>query len=97
MNVFRTLLGGLAGGAAGVAVRAILRGGKQDPRPSTGADDVEPVLGYDGMDRDTLLDWLDRAELDADTVGRIRRYETERENRAPILARLNEMDAPTAN
>lgn len=48
-------------------------------------DDEEPVLGYDGMDRDTLMDWLRAADLDTGTLRNVRLYEATHQNRAVVL------------
>jgi len=55
------------------------------------ADGEEPVLGYDGMDRDTLLDWLADAELDRDTLLRIRAYESANQARDPVLDAVDDL------
>jgi hypothetical protein len=54
------------------------------------ADDTEPVLGYDGMDQDTLLDWLSDAELDEDTLDRMHRYELANRGREPVLSAIED-------
>ena len=51
----------------------------------------EPVLGYDGMDRDTLVAWLDDADLDEATLLRIRRYEHATQNREPVLDKVDDL------
>jgi hypothetical protein len=51
----------------------------------------EPVLGYDGMDRDMLVDWLDDADLDEATLLRVRRYEVANENREPVLDQIDDL------
>jgi hypothetical protein len=51
----------------------------------------EPVLGYDGMDRDMLVDWLDDADLDEGTLLRVRRYEVGNENREPVLDKFDDL------
>jgi hypothetical protein len=53
--------------------------------------DEEPVLGYDGMDRDTLVAWLDDADLDETTLLRIRRYEESHDNREPVLDKVDDL------
>lgn len=45
----------------------------------------EPVLGYDGMDRDTLIDWLSDADLDREALLRVRDYEAANRGREPVL------------
>jgi hypothetical protein len=51
----------------------------------------EPVLGYDGMDRDTLLDWLAEADLGPQELSRIRRYEEANLAREPVLDALDDL------
>ena len=54
-------------------------------------DDEEPTLGYDGMDRDTLVEWLQDANLDEATLLRIERYERGNENREPVLDAVGDL------
>lgn len=57
-----------------------------------GYDDVpEPILGYDGMDRDTLVAHLRRSGLDEDTLRDVYDYERERENRTLVLETVLEL------
>jgi hypothetical protein len=49
------------------------------------------VLGYDGMDRDTLVEWLDDADLDESALLRIRRYELGTGNREPVLDKIDDL------
>ena len=73
------------------------RGGSATSGPARGpigeyADtDEEPVLGYDGMDRDTLVDWLQDSTLDEETLLRIERYERSKENREPVLDAVGDL------
>ncbi len=53
--------------------------------------DEEPVLGYDGMDRDSLVDWLRDASLDEETLLHIERYERSKENREPVLDAVGDL------
>lgn len=53
--------------------------------------DEEPVLGYDGMDRDSLIEWLRDASLDEETLLHIERYERARENREPVLDAVGDL------
>jgi hypothetical protein len=57
------------------------------------ADELEPepVLGYDGMDQDTLIDWLGNMQLDRDLLLRVRRYEATHRNRETVLTALTDM------
>lgn len=50
--------------------------------------DTEPVLGYDGMDVDTLIEWLDDADLDEETLLEIEAYERAHRNRGAVLEAL---------
>ncbi|MDQ3557457.1 MAG: hypothetical protein M3409_11880 [Gemmatimonadota bacterium] len=61
--------------------------------PATGAelDEHEPVLGYDGMDRDTLVAWLRDADLDDGTLRRVRLYESRHQGRAMVLDTVDEL------
>jgi hypothetical protein len=67
------------------------------PRDSHGAigeysdADEEPVLGYDGMDRDSLVEWLRDASLDEETLLDIERYERSKENREPVLDAVGDL------
>ena len=104
MRALKVLIGAAAGAAIVLALRDYRQGGWLRPAlPGTGRDDdllleddeedllEEPVLGYDGMDRDTLMEWLDDADLDESTLLRIRRYELETENREPVLDRIDDL------
>jgi hypothetical protein len=102
MRVLKVLLGVAAVGAIALAFRDF-RNERwlQPPLPGGGDGDrdlldddqemEEPVLGYDGMDRDTLVDWLDDADLDEDTLLRIRRYEEATESREPVLDKVDDL------
>jgi hypothetical protein len=98
MKLGRILLGAAAVAAIAVAYRDFR--GQRWLLPTMGGDDEddlldemeadeaveeEPVLGYDGMDRDTVVDWLRDATLDEATLLRMERYEKAHENREPVL------------
>jgi hypothetical protein len=51
----------------------------------------EPVLGYDGMDQETILDWIDGATLDDETIERMIRYESGNRRRGPVLDVLHDL------
>jgi hypothetical protein len=53
--------------------------------------DEEPVLGYDGMDRDSLIEWLHDSALDEETLLHIERYERSKENREPVLDAVGDL------
>ncbi len=103
----RLLLTGLASGTAlgtlTVAVRRWQRAGRTEPAMPDGsrtgpvltrrrtADEREPVLGYDGMDAETLIDWLERTELDSATLREVRSYELRHQAREEVLAALDDL------
>ena len=89
MNLFKLLL---AGAAIGVIVSAFRDFDQQRWLTPAGLDtspdfdlDEEPVLGYDGMDVDTLLDWLDQAKLDRSRLVAMRTYEEAGQGREAVL------------
>lgn len=106
----KVLLGAAAAGLVVLALRDFERGRWLAPalpggrgRGAAGEDDrledeedfeEEPVLGYDGMDRDTLIEWLQDADLDEATLLRIERYERARHNREPVLDAVSDLLAP---
>ena len=109
MNYLKVLLGAAAAGTIVLAFRDFDGGGWLHPALPGGGwaegdllleedDDEalaeEPVLGYDGMDRDTLVAWLDDADLDEATLLRIRRYETAHQDREPVLDRIDDLLTP---
>lgn len=53
-------------------------------------DETEPMLGYDGMDVGTLLDWFDQAAPDRALLERIRRYEMGHLAREAVLGALDD-------
>ena len=103
MRVLKVLLGVAAVGAIALAFRDFRNERWLEPAlPGGGGDDdadlldaeaalEEPILGYDGMDRDTLVDWLDDADLDEETLLRIRRYEEAGEAREPVLDKVDDL------
>ena len=107
MNTFKLLVGAAAAGAIALAFRDFEGGGWLQPALPGGGrwpgggdllleeDDEdlleEPVLGYDGMDRDTLIDWLDDADLDEAALLRIRRYEAATQDREPVLDKVDDL------
>lgn len=102
MNLLKVLL---AGAAVGVIVTAFRDYENETwlvpERPfrgfagaGTGVDEepeTEPLLGYDGMDQDTLIDWLGDADLDRETLLRVRAYEAQNRNREPVLAAVEDL------
>lgn len=61
------------------------------PEPLQPEEMPEPVLGYDGMDEDTLLDWIRAADLDEHTLRGIERYERATRDRGPVLDMLADL------
>jgi hypothetical protein len=86
MRAWKWLAGAAAITAAAVALREVAarRGGIR-PLVTLSPGEAEPVLGYDGMDRDTLLDWLGEADLDRETLLRLRDYEATHRSREGVL------------
>ena len=86
----------LAGAAIGVVVIAFRDFERQIwLLPTRALDDLddleeEPFLGYDGMDVDTLLDWLSDAGLDPSTLARMREYEAAHLGREVILSAIDD-------
>ena len=106
MNVLKVVLGAAAAGTIVLAFRDFEGGGWLQPAlPGARWDErdllleededeallEEPVLGYDGMDRDTLVAWMDDADLDEATLLRIRRYEVANQDREPVLDRIDDL------
>lgn len=88
MKTLKLLLAGAAAATVVMAFRDpatgdwIPPGGRPGPRFP---EDEEPVLGYDGMDRDVLLQWLGEAELDEETLFHIHEYEATHQRREAVL------------
>jgi hypothetical protein len=64
------------------------------PGPDRGIapeDEVEPVLGFDGMDIQTAVPWLESAGLDRQTLLRIRRYEQRNQAREAVLRAIDDL------
>jgi hypothetical protein len=105
MNYLKLVLGAAAAGTIMLAFRDFDNGGWLQPAlpgGGLGGDGVmleeddeeqpeEPVLGYDGMDRDTLLEWLDDADLDEATLLRMRRYESAGEDREAVVDKIDDL------
>jgi len=100
MNLLRLLLGGAAVATILVAFRDFENdtwlppggaGGGRAPALPEGAEDEEPVLGYDGMDRDTLIQWIRDARLDEDTLIRIHEYEAANQGRERVLQAVSDL------
>jgi hypothetical protein len=94
MNALKWLLAGLAVGVILVAFRDFENETWLIPvraDDGVGAADEEPVLGYDGMDEDTLIDWLGDADLDPATLRRIRAYEAATRGRGTVIEAVDEL------
>jgi hypothetical protein len=94
MKTIKWLLAGIIVGFIAVAFRDLERGEwlyPAIPRRSDSPGGEEPLLGYDGMDQETLLEWIPAANLDEGTLRAIMRYERANLDRGPILDALEEM------
>ncbi|CAN5780951.1 hypothetical protein BH23GEM5_BH23GEM5_22970 [soil metagenome] len=89
MNLLKALVAAAAVGVIVVAFQDtetggwLPLGGTEGDRMDAGSP--EPILGYDGMDRDTLIDFLGAAELDRATLLRIQAYEMGNQGRGVVL------------
>ena len=95
MNLLKLLVAGMAVGVIVIAFRDSdqerwiapplrLAGEGEDQ------GEAEPVLGYDGMDVDALVDWMDSAAPDRSTLERMRDYESAHLAREGVLAAISE-------
>jgi hypothetical protein len=94
MKTLQWILAGIVIGVVAVAFREFDLRRWLAPISPTGTippDGREPVLGYDGMDQETLLEWLPEADLDADVLNDMIRYEEANLGREPVLEALEEM------
>jgi hypothetical protein len=104
MNWLKALLAGAAVGVILIAFRDFENerwlapaGGMGTRGPAGVADEEmeeleeEPLLGYDGMDQETLLAWLADARLDRGTLTRIRRYEEQTLGREAVIDAVDGM------
>jgi hypothetical protein len=94
MKTLKLLLGGAAAAVILLAFRDQTTGGWLAPggRPAPRfPEDEEPVLGYDGMDRDMLIGWLRDSELDEETLFRVHEYEATHQRREPVLEAIAEL------
>ena len=65
--------------------------GTRGPAGAEEEVEEEPLLGYDGMDEETLLAWISDARLDRRTLTRIRRYEEENLGREAVIEAVEEL------
>jgi len=94
MKTLRWIVAGLVLGLIGSALRNVMRGDTGATPPQRRAiepNGPEPVLGYDGMDQETLLEWLPAAGLDFETLDEIIQYEEANLQREVVLELLEEM------
>ena len=93
MKTLKWLLAGVLLGLIAVAFRDferkrwLLPAGHSSEPPW----EPEPILGYDGMDQETLLEWLEAARPDMPTLERMYRYEQANHRREPVLSDLAEL------
>jgi hypothetical protein len=93
------LLGVVTGIAAFAVTYAFLRSRREvegyERAAADGPDrfdsDEEPVLGYDGMDLQTVLPWLENANLDRATLHRVRAYERSSQQRQAVLDLIDDL------
>lgn len=93
MKTLKLLLATAAVGVIVIAFRDLERGVWLLPGGSGANEDggeEEPVLGYDGMDVDTLLDWLAEARLDREALIRMRDYEASHLDRQVVLSAIED-------
>jgi hypothetical protein len=97
MNALKLLAAGAAIGVVLVAFRDEEEGwivpGREFLRDAlidgdAGGGEREPILGYDGMDEETIIDWLDDSGSDRDTLLRMLRYEAGHHGRQHVLSAL---------
>jgi len=94
MNVLKVLLASAAVGVILVAFRDFESQRWMVPaldRDDPGVDEEEPFLGFDGMDQDTLIEFLASANLDRATLLDTRRYEAAHRRREPVLAAIGDL------
>jgi hypothetical protein len=91
-NLSRTVLL-VAAGSLAAALGMLWAAGRLGRQPDLllPLDESEPVLGYDGMDQETLIDWLERAELDEETLRTVEAYESAQRRREPVLEAVRDL------
>jgi hypothetical protein len=97
MRLLKLLLAGAAVGVIVIAFRDSEQGGwRSVPLLSRGEDqggeatEAEPVLGYDGMDVDGVIEWMEQAGPDRATLTRMRAYEAANLAREAVLIAIDE-------
>lgn len=95
MNLLKLLAGGAAIGIILIAFRDFENDGwlplALPGTRETDTGDAEPILGYDGMDQETVIDWIRDADLDQATLLRIRSYEMGHRTREPVITAVDEL------
>jgi len=94
MKLLKLLVAGVAVGVIVIAFRDVEAGNWiAPPLPRRGDEEdvgeTEPILGYDGMDVDTLLDWFEEAAPDRETLVRMRGYEAAHLAREAVLGEID--------
>ena len=94
MNLLKMLVAGAAIGVIVIAFRDADQGGWIAPplrlAGKEDQDEAEPVLGYDGMDVDAVIEWMDSAGPDRATLERMRDYEVTHRAREGVLEAIAE-------
>ena len=93
MRLLKMLLAGAAVGVIVIAFRDFDQGRWIAPPLGPGGEDqdeAEPILGYDGMDVDAILDWFDQTGPDRATLVRMRDYETHHLAREAVIEAIGE-------
>jgi hypothetical protein len=96
MKTLKLLVAGAAIGVILLAFRDYERGGWLAPVLPWGGSgegdeyEKEPILGYDSLDVDALLEWLEEARPDPDTLRRMREYEARHLAREAVLDELGD-------
>lgn len=94
MNTIKWLLAGIVVGIVAVAFRDLERGewlAPALPSRDRSVGEEEPVLGYDGMDQETALDWISSADLEEEDLRRMLDYERANLNREPVVSTLEDL------
>lgn len=94
MDKVKWMVAGVLVGIIAVAFRDMRHGRWLSPAMPPRAPEPngeEPVLGYDGMTQETLLEWLSGANLDTYSLERIIEYEEVNQGREPVLQLLQEL------
>ena len=93
MRLLKLLVAGAVVGVIVIAFRDAETGGWiAPPLPRRGeedTDETEPILGYDGMDVDTLLGWFDEAAPEREVLERMRTYEAAHLAREAVLGAID--------